>query len=483
MASVAPQAWTTTHDSTITLDDCLSIRDGHLYIEDCDTVELAARFGTPLNVVSEAQLRSNARRYTAAYTGGWPNGRVNILPSIKANYSLALRHILSQEGMGCDTFGASELHAAIEGGVRPALISVNGSIKDAELIDRAVKAGARITLDSARELDLVADAAQRTGRVARIRFRVRPSYTELRQATEFVEEDVPIFYAANAYKPGIPTEDLPALGPRAFATDGVEVTGVMVHLGRHHRDLAVWRAMIASFAHVVEMLLRAWDGWEPHEIDVGGGFATRRDPFGRAMARNRDRPQGDHAPSIEDYARCITSALDSELRHRGVDPTGKTLEVEPGRSMYADSGIHLATVRNVKQQSRPVAQRWIEVDTSEAFLPDVIVEHSRFAHVVANKADRAPEERADIVGKSCGFDLLSESAAVPEVGVGDVVAFLDTGAYQDAVSNNFNAMARPATVLVNGAGAEIIKRAETVADVFSRDVIPQRLAAAGPSEP
>jgi diaminopimelate decarboxylase len=194
------------------------------------------------------------------------------------------------------------------------------------------------------------------------------------------------------------------------------------------------------------------------------------------MSRNHDRPQDDYAPSIEEYAECITGALRLELADRGIDPAGKTLEVEPGRSMYSDVGIHLATVRNIKRQSRPVPQRWIEVDTSEAFLPDVIVEHTRFGHIIANKADVATTDAADIVGKSCGFDLLSESAAIPEVDVGDVIAFLDTGAYQDAVSNNFNAMPRPATVLVNGSHAEIIKRAETVADVFSRDEIPERLA-------
>jgi diaminopimelate decarboxylase len=57
-----------------------------------------------------------------------------------------------------------------------------------------------------------------------------------------------------------------------------------------------------------------------------------------------------------------------------------------------------------------------------------------------------------------------------------VIAFLDAGAYQDAVSNNFNAMTRPATVLVNGSEAEIIKRAETIDDVFARDVVPERLS-------
>ena len=465
----------TTKSSVDRIDDCLSIRAAHLYVEDCDAVELARRFGTPLNVVSEHQLRANARRFRTAFSAGWPDGTVNILPSIKANYSLALRRILTQEGLGCDTFGASELYAALQGGVRPELISVNGSIKDPDLIDAALEAGARITLDSARELDLVTDAVRRTGIRARIRFRVRPSYIELQQPTEFTEEEIPIFYAANAYKPGIPIDDLLPLGPRAFATDGIEVSGLMVHFGRHHRDLDVWRGMIASFVDVIDEVQAAWDGWDPSEIDVGGGFATYRDPFGRAMSRHANRADDDYAPTIEEYAACITSSLRNELGRRQINTAGKTLEVEPGRSLYADAGIHLTTVRNIKEQTRPIEQHWVEVDTSEAFLPDVIVEHTRFSHVVANKAGHQSATAADIVGKSCGFDLLSQSAALPHIEIGDVIAFLDAGAYQDAVSNNFNAMTRPATVLVNGSQVDIIKRPETIDDVFARDVIPERL--------
>jgi diaminopimelate decarboxylase len=56
-----------------------------------------------------------------------------------------------------------------------------------------------------------------------------------------------------------------------------------------------------------------------------------------------------------------------------------------------------------------------------------------------------------------------------------VLAFLDTGAYQDACASNFNGLPRPATVLVHGADAEVVKRAETVDEVFTRDAIPARL--------
>ena len=51
-----------------------------------------------------------------------------------------------------------------------------------------------------------------------------------------------------------------------------------------------------------------------------------------------------------------------------------------------------------------------------------------------------------------------------------MIAFLDTGAYQDAAASNFNALTRPATVLVSGNRGTLIKRRETIEEVFARDL-------------
>jgi diaminopimelate decarboxylase len=461
--------------SSIALDECLSVRNGHLFIEDCDTVDLARRYGTPVYVVSEDHLRRNARRFSDAFESRWTEGPVNVLASLKANYSLAVRRILTQEGLGCDTFGPGELYAALRCGVPPELISVNGSVKDQELIDQAVEAGARVTLDSEAELDRVRRAAHRLGTRASVRFRVRPDYEEIDELSEFYAEEVPIKVAAQRYKPGIPTEELLAMGPRALSMNEIEVTGLMVHLGRHHHDLDVWRAMVRSFMALVHELSRSWGGWQPKELDLGGGFPTARDPFGRALPRLASR-SGDHgALPIEAYAEAITTSLRDELVRRGLSWTGVTLEVEPGRSLYADTGIHLATVRHVKSQTRPQPMRWVETDTTEMFLPDGFIEHNLWRACVAGKCDQPAAGTVAIVGRSCGFDEIVSDASLPEVDCGDIVAFLDTGAYQDAGSGNFNALPRPATVLVRGRTAELIKRAETVSDVFRRDRIPARL--------
>jgi hypothetical protein len=161
---------------------------------------------------------------------------------------------------------------------------------------------------------------------------------------------------------------------------------------------------------------------------------------------------------------------------------GLTLEVEPGRSLYANAGIHLTRVENLKRQDEPQHWRWVEVDTSECFLSGAQNGGWRWDVIVANRADQSCPLVADVVGRSCGFDLLVPDAQVPaSVEAGDTVAFLDTGAYDEARASNFNAMPRPGTVLVLGDEAELIKRGETYEDVFIRDMIPERLRKRGSS--
>ncbi len=112
-----------------------------------------------------------------------------MLPSIKANYTLALRCALTQEGLGCDVFGPAELHAALAGGVPPQLDLGQRHGQDARRCSsEAVGIGARITLDSVREIELVRAVARDLGRRAQVRFRMRPRYLELQGPSDFSEQ-------------------------------------------------------------------------------------------------------------------------------------------------------------------------------------------------------------------------------------------------------------------------------------------------------
>lgn len=456
-------------------DTHLAIRDGHLFVDDCDAVELARDYGTPLFVVSEGQLRNRIQEFQRAFGAAWPEGAVRILPSIKANYCFALRRILSQEGAGCDTFGEGELRAALTCGVAPELISVNGSVKTRRLLQQAIEAGARITLDSVSEFDRLEDLARELGKVAAIRFRVRPRFAALDMISQLSAEPTTVREAAQRYKPGLPEADLLAVAPRAAASPHVDFRGLHYHVGRHRYEVNFWRLAICSFADVVAKVHTLLGGWLPREIDVGGGFAPYRDPVARAWSQV---PQtvDEEVPTIREYAQAVGSALREEFRQRGIVTDAVTLEVEPGRAVYTNAGIHLSSVCNVKRESEPTRHCWVETDTSEAFLSDLFVEGWRWPVLVANRADESRTLVADVVGQSCGFDLLVPDALLPaSVTPGDTIALLDTGAYDEPSASNFNAMPRPATVLVCRNQAEIVKRRETYDDVFRREVIPQRL--------
>jgi diaminopimelate decarboxylase len=298
----------------------------------------------------------------------------------------------------------------------------------------------------------------------------------------------------------------------------VELVGIHFHAGRHHSSLWFWEGLMARFARLVGELCRAWDGWIPQEIDVGGGMASRRDPFNKEVSRwefivtafaypflvglrglgerayhaivgrvtdtirEQPEPKGT-VPTIEQYAAAITGTLRRELKKEGVPLDGVRLQVEPGRALYGDTAIHLSRVKVVKTQTEPIPYRWVLVDTTYFFLAGGVFEHNRHPFVVANRADAPDAWLADVVGHSCYADLIAMGARLPEVEPGDVVAFLEAGAYQESSASNFNALPRPATVLVNGEEAEVIKRAESIDDVYRRDVIPERLLRKEPASP
>ncbi|HNQ32614.1 MAG TPA: hypothetical protein PKJ93_02430, partial [Methanoculleus sp.] len=105
----------------------LSVRGGHLYIGEHDTVALAERFGTPLYVTSEDRVRENFRRLSGALSAHY--GKVRVLYAAKANGNLAIFRTLASMGAGSDVFSAGEVALALAAGMRPELLLFNGSSK------------------------------------------------------------------------------------------------------------------------------------------------------------------------------------------------------------------------------------------------------------------------------------------------------------------------------------------------------------------
>jgi diaminopimelate decarboxylase len=462
------------HDSHLAATSSVYVTDGRLMVEGVTAAELAARFGTPLFVTSEAQLRANVAEWRQAIAQAWSHGPTRVLVSLKANPSVALRRILTDEGAGCDVFGEAEFQIALDAGVPPGMISVNGSTKSRDLIAHTIAAGARLTVDSLEELAIAAETARSAGANAHVRVRLRPDLTDVAAISEFTESD-PLGAVADGYKPGIPMDELLAALP-ALDLAGVDLAGVHAHLGRHTSSAEPFRLHAQRLGGLIVRLSKALDGWTPREIDLGGGYSFAGDPTGLALRRP---PEDQPTPAA--YAAAIAEGLVEGLRRGGLELEGIALEVEPGRAIYGGAGLHLATVLNVKRQTVPVPRTWVACDSSEVFLSDTTWEHSRWQPVCVEPVSGDPAE-VDVTGISCGFDTITPSAMLPSgIAEGDVIAFLATGAYEEALAGNFNSIARPASVLVSGGEAELIRRGETLHDVTRRERVPARLRGARPT--
>ncbi|MCB2222863.1 MAG: alanine racemase [Actinobacteria bacterium] len=493
--------------------DCLTTRDGRLFIEDCDTVALVEEFGSPIFAFSERQITENYTRFRDAFAAGWEHGPVDVMPAMKANTILAIRRLLTNLGAGADLYSPEELEGALRTGVDPERTSANGGGKSREHLRRCIEAGVRITVEDLHEIDWIQEEAAALGATARIRLRVKPALPNLWRRTDFSQLWVPIDLGVQVYKSGIPPEYLVDLGRKAFAAPNVELVGLHFHAGRHHPSLWFWQGMMVRFARLVGELCRAWDGWKPQEIDIGGGMASRRDPHNKEFGRweflltaagypflvglrglgeqvyhtllgkivnaLREYPDPRGVPTIEQYAATITGTLSRELQAQGVALDGVRLQTEPGRSLYGDTAVHLSKVKVVKEQTQPIPYTWVLLDTTYFFLAGGVYEKNRHPYLVANKADEPADLLADIVGHSCYADQIVLGAKLPRVEPGDVMAILEAGAYQESSASNFNALPRPATVLVRGDRAELIKRSETIDEIYGRDIVPARLGEQG----
>jgi len=94
--------------------------------------------------------------------------------------------------------------------------------------------------------------------------------------------------------------------------------------------------------------------------------------------------------------------------------------------------------------------------------------NARYTALIANRAAEEPTGAYAVAGKHCeSGDVLIERVELPEPHRGDILAVPVTGAYTLAMSSTYNAVPRPAAVLVADGEALLIRRRETVDDLLA----------------
>ena len=436
---------------------------GRLYVERRAARELVERFGSPLYATSESQIRHNYRRFVSAFTERYPENRVIVLYALKANNNLAIRRIFHQEGAGCDCFGVAELWATFAGGADPEKVVLNGSNKPEDELREAVRLGVTVTVDCLEELEMLNAIALSSNRKVPIHLRLKPRLEGFDGVFGMFSDEIDVSRVVESWKWGMTFNEALTTARRAQGMRGVELVGLHCHIGRQTGEASPYGAQVRAVV-AQATALREQTGWTPRVFDLGGGFAHGRDPEGRQSVA--------HVPPIEEFAATLSAALRAELAaHRFPPPV---IEFEPGRFLIGNTTVLLATVGVVKRTPE-LGRVWVNLDCSTNQLTRIMSRGDYYHIVAAEKLNEPATEQVEVVGPLCMPDVLGSGRRLPPLQRGDLIAFLDAGMYAETTSSQFNGQPRPATVLVQGAEAEIIKTRETIEDVFYHHHIPARL--------
>ena len=472
----APPAWT--------IPDYLGIQDGHLNVSGADALELIRNYGSPLFVFSEPRIRSNiARLKSAADSVDHP---IRFFYASKANSNMAVLKTVLDSGLDVEVNSGGELFKALRIGFRPDQIIFNGTSKTASELDDAVRAGIHaINVDSIYEIGLVEEAATRVAtadgnaaaKPVRIALRLVPeigtrSHLGLQTALLTSKYGISSSEVLDAFRRGLQNPDL------------VQVCGIHIHVGSQTPDVEPFaEAFRSMWEHL--LTIHRETGHRLEHINLGGGIPVNY---------LRDRSQADQLPEHErdmlgaDLEPSVVLAEALRLARASARAAGAehlleqtTLLLEPGRSVIADAGLVLATVRNMKQRPE-TGDTWLLTDAGYNIMLSMN-NYKWYYHVIsATRAGEPHQQDYKVAGPLCDsgdvyFDIerqgrLPDYRRLPaNVQPGEILALLNSGAYTLAQMFPYNGRPLPAAVMIRADGtADLIRKRDTHEDLVANDV-------------
>ncbi len=420
---------------------------GHLIVGGCDTVDLVQQFGTPLYVYDENTIRTRCRQYTAGLKTAYPDSLV--LYASKAFTCPGLLRIVREEGLGLDVVSGGELFVAIRSEFPLDRVYFHGNNKSRSEIMLALEHGVgRFVVDSFHEIDLLDDLCSQLDKKASVLLRLSPgveAHTHDYRKTGILDS-----------KFGFPilTGQAEEAVRRAMASPRLDLVGLHAHVGSQIFELEPYRECTRT---VIEFAAKMRDthGFTLREFSPGGGW-------GIAYTREDDPMEPD------EVATYIGQMVREEVSREGLPEP--RLFIEPGRSIVGQACVALYTVGAIKEI--PGIRTYVSVDGGMADNIRPALYGSRYEALLANRMADAPTTVVTIAGKYCeSGDVLVRDVALPAVRPGDIVALPASGAYNLAMSSNYNMAPRPAVLLVADGQVRVLRRRETYEDLILADVL------------
>ena len=530
------------------IEDFLDVRDNQLHIDGISAVELAREYGTPLFVFSESRIRHNIARLKKAENSiGCP---LKVCYAAKAMSTMAILRVIKDAGCDIEVNSGGELWKALKIGFTGNQIIFNGTSKEVWEIENAINADIyAIQVDSLYELSLIEETAKRLNKSANVSLRLVP---EIESGTH------------SGLQTALLTSKFGMMPDEAFSafrdyrdSPHLDLCGIHLHVGSQNPDPLVYTQALEVLTRSLIHIHRE-TGIKLKHVNLGGGFPVNYIPEGEltplppeqraALAASlqpgfdpvkhliettnrREMLAADYEPSLAiaaAWAEVHKLARENNVKHLF---NGLTLLLEPGRSIIADAGVCLTTVRNLKQRPLPDVNDNVQIDVGKAVaeLEKRLAEHNDrsrssgvsmgiydlsraftdetidsetwlltdagfnillsmetykwYYHLIsATRSGEVHRTPYKLAGPLCDggdvyFDIegehrLPDHRPLPEnIKPGEILALLNCGAYTIAQESQYNGRFLPPVVLIRENGdAEIIRKREDFEDLIVNDI-------------
>ncbi|WP_062297686.1 diaminopimelate decarboxylase [Demequina maris] len=431
--------------------------DGALSVGGVDVRELAGRFGTPLYVVDEEDMRARAAAFRDSFTTafGRHGAKVDVYYASKAFLSSKVARWMRAEDLCMDVASGGELELALRGGMPAAHIGLHGNNKSDAELRRALEVGVgRIIVDSFTEIETLDAIAREMGTVAPVLVRVTTGVHAGGHeyiATSHEDQKFGLSLAAGAaFEALVECHD----------AEGIDLRGIHTHIGSQILSLEAFQESAERMLGL-RAAFRAEVGVDLPEVDLGGGYAIRYTPHGEELTP---------ADAAHGMAEAVAAAVAK------VGGTWPHLSIEPGRAIAGPAGMTLYRVGVVKRVGLEDGgeRQYVAVDGGMSDNMRTITYGAEYTATVASRLSDAEPALSRVVGKHCeSGDIVVRDVDLPhDTARGDLLAVPATGAYGRVMASNYNSVLRPAVVAVRDGEAELLVRRDTLEDLFSWDVAP-----------
>lgn len=418
---------------------------GMMLIENVPVDKIIEKYGTPLYVLCESEIRSRLKRFKKVF-----GNEIALQYAVKCNSNLQILRMAREEGFELDCSSVGELILGLLADFKPKQLTFTNLFKTEQDIHFAIKIGVQsITADSIEEIEHIARTAKKLRKHIDTVIRVNPMISLGSYTTKGNKYGIPIAYVERAI-------DLAKKSPYVDFK-GFHFMGGYVHNPR------VFKMAARVFAKLIRKCLDK--GIRVQSLSLGGGFPA-------AIGEEEAFP----IEKMKDFPKYFQNLL-----HRyGIPPM--QLIFEPGKSIVMNSGIGLMKVISKKRLG--LNKRMVIADGSTYnFIPDALIQTGVHYDILpASKMDERRIHTVNIAGNTCDcWDIIRRDIDMPKLRAGDLLAAMDVGAYAQVMSSNFNTIRRPGMILLSEDGsARLIRRRDRYSEMFAPEL--DVLKMAGPDE-